>query len=400
MRSIYNTTLAFLRRIIPAPGKKYLRGVLYRFKNRILIKNQEELRQILAENQVGNENRTIVIFPPALEYQVQLFQRPMQLALALAKKGALVFYIQPQPDHKQRPFQLISERLYVCPIEMDTFRIISNAVIYLVTWNSDRAAWFTQPRILYDYIDDIKVFFGDYDANTKGHRFLLQNASYVLATARQLLDEVRQQRPDAIYSPNAVVYEHFSRAARREYSSPPDDLRPILSKSKPVIGYYGALARWFDFGLLNAIATLRPEYQFVLIGPDFDGTILTSEVVKSGNIHWLGPKAHGELPHYLQYFDVAMIPFMVNEITHATSPIKLFEYMAAEKPVVITPMQESMHYPGVLVGESALQFAQQLDCALQKCTDRDYLDLLRKTALENTWERRAEEILAVIENTR
>ena len=95
-----------------------------------------------------------------------------------------------------------------------------------------------------------------------------------------------------------------------------------------------------------------------------------------------------------------MIPFMVNEITHATSPIKLFEYMAAEKPVVITPMQESMHYPGVLVGGSALQFAQQLDCALQKCTDRDYLDLLRKTALENTWERRAEEILSVIENTR
>ena len=107
------------------------------------------------------------------------------------------------------------------------------------------------------------------------------------------MDEVRQQRPEAIYSPNAVVYEHFSRAARREYTSPPDDLLPILSKSKPVIGYYGALARWFDYSLLNAIATLRPEYQFVLIGPDFDGTILTSEVVKSGNIDWLGPKLHG-----------------------------------------------------------------------------------------------------------
>jgi glycosyltransferase involved in cell wall biosynthesis len=142
---------------------------------------------------------------------------------------------------------------------------------------------------------------------------------------------------------------------------------------------------------------MRPNYQFVLIGPDFDGTIMTSEVMSRGNIHWLGIKPHQELPHYLQYFDVAMIPFIVNDITHATSPIKLFEYMAAEKPVVITPMKESMHYPGVLVGESAAQFAEQLDCALQKYNDRDYLNLLRKTAQENTWEHRAEEILSAID---
>jgi glycosyltransferase involved in cell wall biosynthesis len=321
----------------------------------------------------------------------------MQLALALAKKGALVFYIQPRPDPKQKPFQLINERLYICPVDMDTFRILSNVVIYLVTWNSDRASWFTHPRILYDYIDDINVFFGDYNVNAQGHQYLLHNASYVLATARKLFDEVHLQRPDVIYSPNAVVYEHFSRAARREYSSPPTDMQVILSKSKPVIGYYGALARWFDYDLLKSIAALRPQYQFVLIGPDFDGTIMQSDVMNTGNIHWLGVKPHEELPHYLQYFDVATIPFVVNEITHATSPIKLFEYMAAEKPVVITPMQESMHYPGVLVGENAAQFTQQLDLALQMREDQEYLNILRQTALENTWEHRAEEILSITE---
>jgi glycosyltransferase involved in cell wall biosynthesis len=225
----------------------------------------------------------------------------------------------------------------------------------------------------------------------------LHNASYVLATARKLFDEVHLQRPDVIYSPNAVVYEHFSRAARREYSSPPTDMQVILSKSKPVIGYYGALARWFDYDLLKSIAALRPQYQFVLIGPDFDGTIMQSDVMNTGNIHWLGVKPHEELPHYLQYFDVATIPFVVNEITHATSPIKLFEYMAAEKPVVITPMQESMHYPGVLVGENAAQFTQQLDLALQMREDQEYLNILRQTALENTWEHRAEEILSITE---
>jgi hypothetical protein len=110
-------------------------------------------------------------------------------------------------------------------------------------------------------------------------------------------------------------------------------------------------------------------------------------------------KPYEELPRYLQYIDVATIPFMVNEITHATSPLKLFEYMAGEKPIVITPMQESMHYPGVFVGETPEQFASQLDRALEARGDPAYLELLRKTAEANTWERRAEEILSLIENS-
>jgi glycosyltransferase involved in cell wall biosynthesis len=194
------------------------------------------------------------------------------------------------------------------------------------------------------------------------------------------------------------VYEHFAKAARGEFSSPPSDMQAILSKSNPVIGYYGALARWFDYDLLKSVASLRSEYQFVLIGPDYDGTLELSGIPNGGNIHWLGVKPYDELPHYLQYFDVATIPFIINEITHATSPLKLFEYMAGEKPIVITPMQESMHYPGVLVGENSLLFAQQLDLALQLRQDQGYLSQLRQTALANTWEQRAEEILSAIEN--
>jgi hypothetical protein len=111
----------------------------------------------------------------------------------------------------------------------------------------------------------------------------------------------------------------------------------------------------------------------------------------------LGVKSYKELPHYLQYFDVATIPFIVNDITHATSPLKLFEYMAGEKPIVITPMQESMQYPGVLVGRDPSEFAQKIDLALEMREDQTYLDLLRRTAMDNTWEQRAEEILSAIE---
>lgn len=174
-------------------------------------------------------------------------------------------------------------------------------------------------------------------------------------------------------------------------------MQAILSKSNPVIGYYGALARWFDYDLLKRVASLRPDYQFVLIGPDYDGTVKLSEILNIKNIYWLGVKPYEELPQYLQYFDVATIPFIVNDITHATSPLKLFEYMAGEKPIVITPMKESMQYSGVLIGENSEQFAQKLDLALKMRENESYLNLLRKTALENTWERRAEEILSATE---
>jgi glycosyltransferase involved in cell wall biosynthesis len=96
----------------------------------------------------------------------------------------------------------------------------------------------------------------------------------------------------------------------------------------------------------------------------------------------------------LRHFDVATIPFRLNAITHATSPLKLFEYMAACKPVVITPMQESMRYAGVLVARDALEFSAQLDRALEMRHDQTYLATLKRVAQENTWEARARQILA------
>jgi glycosyltransferase involved in cell wall biosynthesis len=392
-----NTALAIFRNLVPYPLRQFVFKVLHWRERKVIVQNQELLRQLLLELQSTRDYRARVIFPPSLDWNVQLFQRPQQLAIALAKQGALVFYIQPKYDPTKPPFQLVGERLYICHVHVDTFQILPNPLIYLLTWNSMYASRFEHPRILYDYVDDIHAFYGDHRQILKGHRYLLKNAAYVLATARQLFDEVRTMRPDALFSPNGVVYEHFARAARREYSVPPPDMLPVLAAGNPVIGYYGALARWFDYDLLKELARLRPYYQFVLIGPDYDGTLELAGVPLDENIHWLGVKPYADLPHYLQYFDVAIIPFVVNDITNATSPLKLFEYMAGEKPIVITPMHETMHYPGVAVGSDPLQFAQQLDVALSKRDDQAYLSLLRQTARENTWERRADEILNLIE---
>ena len=400
IKQIYKNGINFglktIKRILPKPVTKQLKQLYKLWYKDLIAKNQVTLFQLLGEYKLSTASKAIIIFPPSLDWNVQLFQRPQQLALALAEEGALVFYIQPKPDRKEPPFKLITDRLYLCNVHVDTFRLLTNPIIYLLTWNSDYASSFSDPQIIYDFVDDINVFYGDHDEIIKGHQFLLENSAIVLATAAKLVEEALKHRKDIIYSPNGVVYEHFARTVQHKFSNPPEDMKDIFSMSKPVIGYYGALAKWFDYNLLNNVAAMRPQYEFVLIGPDYDGTLVPANISNNSNVHWLGVKKYDELPEYLQYFDVATIPFIVNEITHATSPLKLFEYMASEKPIVITPMRESMHYPGVLVGENAEEFSHQLDKALELRNDQVYLDLLRTTAQENTWKKRAEIILATI----
>ena len=385
-----------LKKATPSSVKEIARSILH-IKDRNTIKyHQIILDEILIKEKYLSKK--IILFLPSVKWNIPLFQRPQQLALALGRQGALVFYLQPNPDWKQPPFNLIENGVYLCNVHVDTFADLSNLYIYLLSYNSYYAKRFKHPWIIYDFIDEIDVFDGDQDQIARGHEFLLRNAHIVLATAKKLVEQAKNLRPDVIYSPNGVVYEHFAKAARNEYPYPPADLASLVALHQPIIGYYGALARWFDYDLLKQVALLKPQYQFVLIGPDYDGTLQKTDLLAISNVHWLGVKPYKELPHYLQYFDVATIPFIVNEITHATSPLKLFEYMAGEKPIVITPMRESMNYPGVFIAQTPEDFANQLDNALLKKEDNEYRSILRKIALENTWDERARNLLEALRN--
>ena len=387
-----------LKRLTPKPIKVIINKIINYGEHKIIAHNQAKLYELLEQYHAEKDYRALIIFPPSLDWEVQLFQRPQQLALALANQGALVFYIQPKPDRKQEPFRRIIDRLYLCNVHVDTFRVFNNPYIYLLTWNSDYASRFRNPQIIYDFVDDIDVFYGDKKQIRKGHEYLLKNAKIVLATASKLVEEAKGFRKDVIYSPNGVVYDHFAHSSSKNDFTPPPDLLPLLQKKKPIIGYYGALARWFDYELLKNAANLRKEYQFVLIGPDYDGTLDPAGIYRYKNIYWLGVKQYKELPEYLHYFDVATIPFIVNEITHATSPLKLFEYMAGGKPIVVTPMRESMQYEGVLVANGPDEFVEKLDQAIILSRDSQYINQIKKLALQNTWESRAEDIITNIES--
>ncbi len=339
--------------------------------------------------------RQVIIFPPNLDWNVQLFQRPQQLALALAERGALVFYMPPKPDPAKEAFRRLRPRLYLCHAPVETFALLESPLIYLLTWNRSYAGAFRSPRIIYDYVDDIRVFEGNYRQMVRDHERLLREAHLVLTTADSLYRAACKLRPDALLCSNGADYEHFATARLRQ-DTPPDDMRPIAERGNPVVGYYGALAEWFDYGLVREVARRRPDISFVIIGPDYDGTMHPA-FLDLPNLDWLGVKPYADLPRYLAYFDVATIPFIVNEVTHAVSPLKLFEYMAGGKPVIVTPMRESMRYDGVLVADTPESFSRRIDEALQLRHAPAYLQRIDAVARANTWEARAEQILSALD---
>lgn len=350
-----------------------------------------ELEAILARHKDASR---VIVFPPSVEWNLHLFQRPQQMAMAYALQNCLVFYCDPNYSSAAPGFHKIKDNLFGFKGDMGIFKTIPRPTVVVFSYNKEWIANFQQPQVVYEYIDELSVFQRDLKKLKNDHDMLLETADVVIATARRLLEQVQPARPDAILCPNGVDFDHFHKAAMENPSIPaPNDMLPILAEGKPVIGYYGALARWFDYRLVKETAEHCPDWNFVLIGPDFDGSIFTSGVLEKENIHWLGVRDYAVLPGYLKCFDVATIPFQVNEITHSTSPLKLFEYMAGGKPVVITPMQESLHTGGVLVADGVEEFIQKIKEGLSLRKDPGYLELLERTALENTWQKRAGLIL-------
>ena len=341
------------------------------------------------------ESKGVVIFLLTIEWYIHLFQRPQQLAQAFARLGYTVIY---DNSNQSRPgFEEIEPRLFLYNGPQEVLHHLPDPLVWAITYNWERASRYPEgTRTVYDWIDEIDVFDG-YDLNKlkRLHSLGLADAGMITASARSLLGRANEQRPDALYLPNAVEFEHF---ANWRVSSPAHPiLERFLWEGRPIAGYYGAIARWLDYDLLTQVAAEREDWSFLLIGPPYDQSTKDRSLFTLPNVEWVTAQPYQDLPRWLQSFDVAMIPFVVNEITESTSPLKLFEYFAGGKPVVCSQMPEVVAFPEVRSYCDAAGMSEALDLALADSRNAEVRNSLRQRGEQNSWLARARTVVERIE---
>ena len=364
---------------------------------------KNELERILRARK--GKVKGIIIYPPTVDWNIPLFQRPQQLALELSKNGYLFFYSTCKNEFDRVDgFYEINENCYITNQYDLLVRELSGFIVILSSTNLDIRLEEVikikeRATIVYDYIDEIHtdIIARESVAHiSRRHEYMRKRADIFIATADNLYNEALKYREkDTYLIPNGVDYEHFHIA--RNIARIPADFVSIIEKNKPIIGYYGAMAKWLDYELIKKAAAARPNYEFVLIGWDYDGSIVDQGLEQFENIHFLGAKDYSILPQYAVWFDVSTIPFILNSITESTSPIKVFEYMALSTPILTTDLRECRKYGSVLIANGREDFIGKLDDAIKLKDDNSYLALLDKEAKENTWDKRAIEIINCIE---
>ena len=216
--------------------------------------------------------------------------------------------------------------------------IASRSIVDPVLWYYTPAALafsghLTGRPIVYDCMDELSAFAGADPALPELERALMARAGLVFTGGVSLYEAKRAQHPDVHAFPSGVDVTHFGPA--RAGLAEPDDQAGI---GHPRIGFFGVLDERLDRALLAAAAALRPDWQFVVIGPI--AKLDLSELPQGPNLHYLGPKGYDALPAYIAHWTVAMMPFALNAATRFISPTKTPEYLAAGRPVVSTPIAD------------------------------------------------------------
>lgn len=239
-----------------------------------------------------------------------------------------------------------------------------------------------------------------YDANTMDHatdpalirrlhEHAIEAADLVFYSGRKLFDEATEGRDHSHLLEQGVDFERWSKV--RSLTVAPQ----IESIPRPRIGYFGAIEPWLlDQELIKKAARERPSWHWVLIGNLSRGV----EVQGLANTHFLPPVAYEELPHYAAGFDVCVLPWETEQaFTSYGSAIKVREYLATGKPVVISPLPEYESMKDVLrIARSREEFLRLIDEALTE-TDPSLAAKRQAAVASGTWDARAEWVSDLIE---
>ncbi len=378
-------------------------------------KNRAKYIGLLNEALNGKYDR-ILIFRGSFGWNVPLFQRPQHMAKSLAEKGCLVFYEVTSMTDDVSAIEKKAEGLYLLNFEnyymstllfsaLDSISKPKYFQYYSTDWTLSKE--YVQSyiekgyNVLYEYIDEISSSLSGTKEIPKNisDKYDLAMASpdnvCIVTTADLLYNNVVSTRGDKnlVLSTNGVDYDFFK--TFDENVALDEKFVKLLKCGKQLVGYYGAMARWIDYDLIKMIAE-DGRYAVVLFGVRYDDSLDKSGILDLENVHFFGAKKYEELKYYAKHIDVLTIPFKINDITRSTSPLKLFEYMALGKPIVVTAMNECMKYNTPLIAYTREEFLSLLDEAIAKKTDAEYLSALDKEARANSWSAKADEVIKML----
>ena len=325
-------------------------------------------------------------------------QRPQHIAENLAQHFDVVLYKRGMIMN----FMWHNDKILLCPKLSFAKCPQKNIVYYIDSINEYRDVQFLKKikrygyKIVYDYIDE----FSNKICNTKNPLKVYKNLEQIkpdliITAADKLYNDIKSRFPKEkiVLAKNGVCPEDFTKIS----DIVPDDIKPIVEQKKPIVGYYGVISRWLDYDLLAKAAESYPDYNFVFIGKD--SQLSTQKLKMHSNVYFLGRKEYEELPNCAKFFNCCIIPFQKGRIAKATSPVKLFEYMALKKPIVCTrDLNECRGFDGVLMSENDDEFIKNLSAAIKLNEDTVIKEKLWQTASENSWAQRAELIYEKMRN--
>ena len=217
--------------------------------------------------------------------------------------------------------------------------------------------------VVYDCMDELSHFRFAPPELVSREQELFEKADVVFTGGYSLWEAKRLQHDNVHPFPSSVDRAHFAQARELDRDAAIDQAGLI----RPRLGYYGVIDERLDLDLIAALADARPDWSIVMVGPVVKVDL--ADLPRRNNVHYLGSKSYAQLPSYLAGWDVALMPFAINDATKFISPTKTPEYLAGGRPVVSTPITDVVrHYgdlEGVRIADTAEAFIAECEKALE-----------------------------------
>jgi UDP-galactopyranose mutase len=348
-----------------------------------------------------------------------VFQRPQHLMIRFARTMPVIFWEEPLDSDDGTPRLELREGAPGVTVATphlppdlagtardDALRRLLDGVLAERPGSSERLIrWYYTPMMLtfsghlqarctvYDCMDELANFRFAPPELIPLERELLAAADLVFTGGYSLYEAKRQQHASVHPFPSSVDTGHF--AAAREGGDTPEQ----SGLPRPRLGFYGVIDERMDFSLLAAVADARPDWTIVMVGPVVK--IDLADLPQRSNIQYLGPKLYDELPACVAGWDVALMPFAINEATRFISPTKTPEYLAAGLPVVSTPIADLIrHYgdvAGVLIADTPERFVAACEQALAlRAGDGKWREEADTMLAQQSWDQVAARMLTLV----